>query len=144
MIALNAGSLNLMENELIKIISCYFRPTTTPSSITETIFDVIPQVRAEDVNLLERLWAYLTIQDLLKKVARGGDDLMRGHVRAGTGSPSKRPQETEVCKQPATFGWRRLSRWCRGIRCASLHLVSVRIIRMSNLLSGRLMWWTDI
>jgi hypothetical protein len=32
---------------------------------------VEPQVRASDVNFLERLWAYLTIQDLLERVAKG-------------------------------------------------------------------------
>lgn len=43
-----------------------------PQVITEThLFDVEPQVRTSDVNFLERLWAYLTIQDLLEKVAKG-------------------------------------------------------------------------
>lgn len=45
-----------------------------PQSITETIFDVVPQIRAKDINFLERLWAYLTIKDLLEKVAKGEID----------------------------------------------------------------------
>eukprot|EP00095_Tigriopus_kingsejongensis_P007343 maker-scaffold589_size129586-snap-gene-0.49 protein:Tk07343 transcript:maker-scaffold589_size129586-snap-gene-0.49-mRNA-1 annotation:"inter-alpha-trypsin inhibitor heavy chain h4-like" len=42
-----------------------------PQIISETIFDLVPQIRADDINFLERLWAYLTIKDLLEKVAKG-------------------------------------------------------------------------
>ena len=37
------------------------------------MFDVLPRVRqsVNGVNFLERLWAYLTIKDLLERVARG-------------------------------------------------------------------------
>ena len=44
-----------------------------PQTITETVFDVLPRVRqsVNGVNFLERLWAYLTIKDLLERVAKG-------------------------------------------------------------------------
>jgi len=44
-----------------------------PQTITETVFDVLPRVResVNGVNFLERLWAYLTIRDLLERVAKG-------------------------------------------------------------------------
>ena len=44
-----------------------------PQTITETVFDVLPRIRqsVNGVNFLERLWAYLTIKDLLEKVAKG-------------------------------------------------------------------------
>ena len=44
-----------------------------PQTITETVFDVLPRVRqsVNGVNFLERLWAYLTIKNLLERVAKG-------------------------------------------------------------------------
>jgi hypothetical protein len=44
-----------------------------PQTITETVFEVLPRVRdsINGINFLERLWAYLTIRDLLEKVAKG-------------------------------------------------------------------------
>lgn len=42
-----------------------------PQPITETVFDVVPQANEIKGNFLERLWAYLTIKDLLERVARG-------------------------------------------------------------------------
>ena len=50
----------------------WFQAHYYPQTITETIlFDVAPEVRGtKQKNVLERLWAYLTIQDLLRRVAR--------------------------------------------------------------------------
>lgn len=55
----------------VSSLSFLFQAHLYPQEITETIFDVVPQVRASDINFLERLWAYLTIQNLLEKVAKG-------------------------------------------------------------------------
>ncbi len=48
-----------------------FQAEYYPQSITETVFDLAPSVRATSENFLERMWAYLTIKDLLEKVAKG-------------------------------------------------------------------------
>ncbi len=55
-----------------------------PQTITETVFDVLPRVResVNGVNYLERLWAYLTIKDLLERVARGDLNSCNGAERA--------------------------------------------------------------
>ena len=52
--------------------SCFFQAHYYPQTITETIlFDLVPEIGlSKQKNVLERLWAYLTIQDLLKRVAR--------------------------------------------------------------------------
>ena len=42
-----------------------------PETITETVFGVLPHVHSHRVNFLERLWAYLTINNLLERVAKG-------------------------------------------------------------------------
>ena len=42
-----------------------------PETITETVFGVLPRVHSHRVNFLERLWAYLTINNLLERVAKG-------------------------------------------------------------------------
>lgn len=46
-----------------------------PQTITEVVNDLMPAGKDADprhkINYLERLWAYLTIQELLKRVARG-------------------------------------------------------------------------
>ena len=57
----------------MKVCLSYFQAEFYPQTITETVFDVLPRVRqsVNGVNFLERLWAYLTIKDLLERVARG-------------------------------------------------------------------------
>ena len=62
-------------SELMSIEMSYFlfQAEFYPQTITETVFDVLPRVResVNGVNFLERLWAYLTIRDLLERVAKG-------------------------------------------------------------------------
>ncbi len=48
------------------------------------MFDVVSQVRNQRVNFLERLWAYMTIKDLLEKVAKGEIDSCVTAVEATT------------------------------------------------------------
>ena len=57
----------------IKMSYFLFQAEFYPQTITETVFDVLPRVResVNGVNFLERLWAYLTIRDLLERVAKG-------------------------------------------------------------------------
>lgn len=50
------------------------KPHFYPKTITETVFDAWPVTSGgtvEGVNFLERLWAYLTIKELLEQVAKG-------------------------------------------------------------------------
>ena len=48
----------------------HFQADYYPQTITETVlFDAASEV-VKQKNALERLWAYLTIQNLLKRVAR--------------------------------------------------------------------------
>ena len=62
-------------SEVMSIEMSYFlfQAEFYPQTITETVFDVLPRVResVNGVNFLERLWAYLTIRDLLERVAKG-------------------------------------------------------------------------
>jgi hypothetical protein len=53
-------------------ISYLFQAHYYPQTITETVlFEAAPEIRvSKQKNVLERLWAYLTIQDLLRRVAR--------------------------------------------------------------------------
>ena len=59
-------------NKPVLKVSCFFQAHYYPQTITETIlFDLVPEIGlSKQKNVLERLWAYLTIQDLLKRVAR--------------------------------------------------------------------------
>ncbi len=50
----------------------------------------MPRVRMPKVNFLERLWAYLTIQDLLQRVARGDMDSCQQQEMEEEGNMEKR------------------------------------------------------
>lgn len=60
-----------------------FQAHLYPQSITELVFDVSPSVRASEVNFLERLWAYLTIKNLLELVAKGEFNSCREQEKEG-------------------------------------------------------------
>lgn len=87
--------------------SLVFQAEFYPQTITETVFDILPRVQAIDagasvtgssagVNFLERLWAYLTIKDLLERVAKG--DLN------SCSSSQNRPKRSDVDQDDEDYG----------------------------------------